>query len=252
MEYIVVKMGGSLLSPHKELVDENVVKGYVGAITGLFKEKMDVPRLVLVVGGGGLSRKYRDISQACGGETEIDQHRIGITATWLNAELIRSLLGEIAFQNVLGVGVYAENRQEAEKMMANDFERWLKGDKPVLVTGGFINGASTDFNAVLLASKIGVDRFYKLTDVDHVYTSDPKKDMSAKPFEDISWVELFRLFDVSFDEPTHAPSAHIPVDLFAARLAHDNQIGCFLADGRDPSAITNIYNNTLKVGTFIH
>jgi uridylate kinase len=253
VEYIVIKLGGSLVSTEEALVNVPLVKSYCSVIYSLYHQKsIDVPRLILVIGGGNISRRYRDAGMACGEDREVDLHRIGMTACWPNAELFRALLSDLTFPNVLGIGVYAENRQEAERMMASDFERWLKGDKQVLVTGGFINGASTDFNAALLASKIGVDRFYKLTDVDSVYTSDPKKDMSAKPLADISWAEFFRLFDVSFDDAEHKPGTHIPVDLFAARLAHENEIGCFLTDGRDADVIKDIYSGTLKGGTFIH
>ncbi len=248
-----MKLGGSLASTAESLVNVPLVKGYCNNIRELYAHQDEhTPRLILVVGCGNIARQYRDAGIACGEDRDVDLHRIGMTAGWPTAELFRALIDEVAYQNVLGIGVYAENRQEAEKMMANDFERWLKGDKPVLVTGGFINGASTDFNAVLLASKIGVDRFYKLTDVDHVYTSDPKSDLNAKPLDQISWMELFRLFDVSFDDPQHKPGTHIPVDLFAARLAYENQIGCFLSDGRDPETIKDIFKGSLKVGTLIH
>lgn len=253
MEYVVVKLGGSLISKPEELINVQLVKGYCDAINTLYHDANETtPRLVLEIGCGNIARLYRDAGEACGDKKDVDLHRIGMTAGWPNAELFRALLSDYSFPNVLGIGVYAENRKEAEKLMADDFEKWLKGDKPVLVSGGFINGASTDFNAVLLASKIGVDRFYKLTDVDHVYTGDPKSDMTAIPLEDISWEELFRLFDVSFDDPTHKPGGHIPVDLFAAKLAHENEIGCFLADGRDPQVLKDIFAGTFKVGTFIH
>lgn len=253
MEYIVVKLGGSLISTQESLINVPLVKSYCNNIYSIYKNaKTELPRLILVAGGGDIARQYRDAAKACGEDRDVDLHRVGMTAIWANAELMRGLLSDIAFQNVLGVGVYAENRPEAEKMMANDFERWLKGDKPVLVLGGFINGTSTDFNAVLLASKIGIDRFYKLFDIDHVYTSDPKKDISAKPIPDMSWSEFFRLFDVSVDDPQHKPGTHIPVDLFAARLAFENRIGCFLADGRNADVIKEIFAGTFKVGTFIH
>lgn len=253
MEYIVIKLGGSLVSTEESLINIPLVKAYCSTIYSLYKKRTrELPRLVLVVGCGTIARQYRDAGIACGEDRDIDLHRIGMTAGWPNAELFRALLSDITFPNVLGIGVYAENRQAAERLMASDFERWLKGDKNVLVAGGFINGASTDFNAVLLASKIGVDRFYKLTDVDRVYTSDPKKDMSAEPLSDLSWPELFRLFDVSFDDPEHKPGTHIPVDLFAARLAYENQIGCFLSDGRDAQVVTEIFDGTLKAGTLIH
>lgn len=252
-DYTVVKLGGSILSPREGMLDKALVAGYVKKIRMYYASTAEKKtRLVLVVGGGNVSRIYRDFADSCGEDNEVDLHRIGITATWVNAELIRSLLDDLSYKRILGVGVYAEDQKEAEKLMAKDFEEWLSGEKPILVAGGFINGASTDFNAVLLASKIGVDRFFKLTDVDHVYDKDPRDNESAKPLEQVSWDEFFRLFDVSLEKPEHKPGAHVPVDLFAAKLAHENKIGCFLSDGRDPAAISEVLDKGTRDGTFIH
>jgi len=253
MDYAVIKLGGSVISPRKELLNTEIVRGYLEEIRKFYAgDRAGKPRLVLVVGGGNISRVYRDFADSCGEDNDVDRHRIGITTTWVNAELMRSLLGEIAFERVLGVGVYAENQKEAEKSMAKDFEAWLGSDIPVLVSGGFINGASTDLNAVLIASKIGTDRIFKLTDVDHVYSSDPRVDEEAKPLDSLSWTELFRLFDATLENPQHTPGGHIPVDLLAARLALENKIGCFLTDGREAGKISDILEEKEIPGTFIH
>ena len=252
-DYTIVKLGGSLLSPKEGLLDESLIAGYVKNIRMYYSGPEEKKRrMILVVGGGNMSRLYRDLASSCGENSEVDLHRIGMTATWMNAELIRSLMDDLAYKRILGVGIYAENQKEAEKLMADEFDRWLAGEKPILVSGGFINGVSSDFNAALLASKIGVDRFFKFTDVDHVYDKDPRKDETAKPLEDISWDEFFRLFDASLENPEHKPSANIPVDLFAAKLAHENGIGCFLSEGTDPSAITEVLEKGTREGTFIH
>lgn len=252
MEYAVLKLGGSLISPKDTPVDTAMVTAFVKELLQFYSSGEGKPRLVLVVGGGYLSRMYRDAADACGESSDVDRHRIGITTTWVNAELIRSLLDDVAFQRVLGVGVYAENQKEAEKLMANDFEAWLGSDVPVLVSGGFINGASTDFNAMLLASKIGVEKICKLTNVDYVYTSDPKENEEAEPVKDLSWDEMLRLFDASFENPEHRPGAHIPVDLLAAKLAKENGISCMLTDGRDPKILGELLEGQECEGTFIH
>jgi uridylate kinase len=252
-EYIVVKLGGSIVSPRGELLNKQLVDEYVKNIRMYYAGPTEKKsRMILVVGGGSICRTYRDFATSSGEDSDKDLHKIGITATWMNAELIRSLLDDLSYENILGVGVYAEGQKEAERLLAKDFEKWLSGDKQVIVAGGFIIGASTDFNAVLLASKIGVDRIFKLTDVDHVYSTDPRENETAEPLTDISWNEFFRLFDVSLENPEHAPGMHIPVDLFAAKLAHENGIGCFLSNGTDPSAITEILNKGTREGTFIH
>lgn len=252
MEYLVVKLGGSLLSPNKQIIDEKVVSDYVKNIRAVLTKEVKGLRMILVVGGGHASRVYRDTALRCGEDSEVDQHRIGITATWINAELFRSLLDDLAFKRVLGVGVYAENRKEGEDRVAEDFQKWLSSDKPLLVSGGFVNGASTDFNTVLLASKIGVDRVYKLTNVDYVYSGDPSKGKHFEEIKDISWDEYLRLFSDSLDINEHKPSAHVPVDFLAVQLAKENGISCFLTSGKDPSVFLDIAKEKKIEGTFLH
>ena len=136
--------------------------------------------------------------------------------------------------------------------MAKDFEHWLGSDTPVLVAGGFIYDASTDFNAVLLASKIGVHSLYKFSDVDYIYSGDPRDEKHVKPIADMSWVEYLRLFDASFDNVVHKPGQHVPVDLMAAKLAHENEISLTFTDGRDPSVMTKVLDGREIEGTRIH
>jgi len=252
MKYVVVKLGGSLVSPRGKVLDKDLILDYVTTIRKFFeKENEKGKRLILVVGGGDSSRVYREVALECGEDSEVDQHRIGITATWLNAELLRSLLDDLCYKRVLGVGVYAENQKDGEARIADDFQRWLSSNKPVLISGGFVNGASTDFNAILLASKIGVERVYKLTDVDYVYTSDPDEGRKAKPLKAISWNEYFRLFGDSMDNVVHKPGQHVPVDMLAARLAIENGIGCQIVNGRDAGVLKNIFVGRKLEGTVI-
>ncbi|MEA3357693.1 MAG: hypothetical protein U9Q67_04655 [Patescibacteria group bacterium] len=255
MEYVVVKLGGSLVSPVKKVVDMKLVDDYVKKIRKLVSMK-DSPRLILVIGGGNTSRMYRDVSEYCKEDSEVDKHRVGITATWLNAELVRSLLDDVSFRRVLGVGVYADDRAEGESRVAKDFESWLSGDKAVLVSGGFINGASTDLNAILLASKIGVEQVFKLTDIDYVYTSDPDKDAKAKKMENFSWDEYFRIFDSTLEKSgqklKHDPGQHIPVDLLAARLASENNVSVHVVKGDNSDILEDIFADKPVKGSFIH
>ena len=264
-EYLIIKLGGSLVSGKTGVLNSKLVKAYVDEIKKCVvsdnsKDNPNSQRLVLTVGGGGLSRTYRDVALECGEDSSDDQHRIGIVTTWLNAELLRSLLSDFSYKRVLGVGVYAQGSKEGEDNIAKDFQSWLSGKEPVIVGGGFITGASSDYNSVLLASKIGVERFYKLTDVDHVYSVDPKTNPNAKKLIDISWGEYIELIkgengEISKsadEEEAHKPGQHVPIDLHAAELAEKNNISCVILDGRSASVIGDICGAKKLEGTVIH
>lgn len=251
MEYVILKLGGSLVSPKGKFIDEKMVLSYVDKIRGQFGDAGET-RLVVVTGGGNTSRQYRDAADACEEDSEEDRHRIGITATWLNAEFLRAVLSDVAYEEVLGVGVYAKNAPLGEELIASTFEKWLKTDHRVLIAGGFITGVSTDFNAMVLAQKLGVEKVYKLTDVDFVYSEDPKKNSSAEPIKDISWESYFKLFGVDPSEAKHGAGAHLPIDFRAAKLAMDSEIGCVVVDGSDAGVVDSIAGGKPVSGTLIH
>lgn len=251
MEYVVIKIGGSMISPPKDHVHEGLLCKYANVLLRIFSGNEIDKRLILIVGGGNTSRVYRDLAVKCGEDCDEDKHRIGIAATWLNAELMRALLSSVSYHRPLGVGVYAKDKEQGEKWVAHDFESWLAGDRPILLGGGFITGASTDMNAFLLASKLGLSKIYKLTNVDHVYSKDPSLP-GAQPLSRLSWDQYFDMFDVKKGTSLHAPGAHLPVDLYASELARDKQITCVFASGEDPEIISRIFEEKPITGTIIH
>lgn len=251
IDYKIIKIGGSLISPKDSDIDRGIISSYIKIIREVYsKDAANNIKLILVVGGGSTSRIYRDAALKLGEDSATDQHRIGITATWLNAELIRSLIDDLSYRRVLGVGVYAENKQEGEDRISHEFEEWLSKDIPILVSGGFVNGASTDFNAILLAAKIGVDRIYKLTNIDYVYTADPKKDKNAQPITDQSWKEYLNMF--GSEGIGHSPGAHMPIDLLGAKLARESRVSCTFADGHEIQNFRNILIGKEIPGTYLH
>jgi uridylate kinase len=251
INYKIIKIGGSLISPKGGGVDRQLIGSYIKIIREVYRKAgSEKLKLLLVIGGGSTSRIYREGALKLGEDSVTDQHRIGITATWLNSEFMRSLIDDISYRRVLGVGVYAENRKEGEDRIANEFQEWLSGDIPVLISGGFVTGASTDLNAILLAAKIGVDQIYKLTNIDFVYNKDPREDNHAEPIEDISWQQYLETF--AREGIKHEPSAHIPIDLKGAKLAKDKKVSCVFADGRNLDNFRNILLGKEITGTFLH
>jgi uridylate kinase len=259
MRYMVIKIGGSLLSPKDSVADEVFLRKLVEIIQGIYSNSQNNDlKIVLVVGGGDLSRKYRDIAISVGDRGEIDQHRIGIVATWMNSELLRILLdtGSLVYKRTLGIGVFANSLEAGIEGITSDFNDWKNGDKSILVSGGFVNGASTDLNAFVLASKLETDKVYKLSNIDHVYTDDPSKNPNATPIDDmttslpydLTWDEYLKMFEVD----SHKPGLNVPVDILGAKLAKDNGITLCFMDGRDPSVITNIVSGEEIKCTTIH
>jgi uridylate kinase len=250
MRFLVLKVGGSIISPKNQIADEQFLSKLVDTVKGLYRDgQNDDLKLLLVTGGGNLSRTYRNIALSIGNYKEVDQHRIGIVATWMNAELVRLLLevDSLVFKRTLGIGVFANSLESGISGIESDLIDWKNSDKRILVSGGFVNGASTDLNAIVLASKLGSDIVYKLSDVDHIYTSDIDVDPDAKPIDDLTWNNYLQMFG-----ETHEPGQHVPVDVLGAKLAKDNDISLFLTEGSDPTIINEIITGKKIEGTLIH
>lgn len=248
MDYVVIKIGGSLVSPKPQILDKELLAGYAKSIREFFAGGEKEKRIVFVVGGGYVSRYYRDVAVACGNENTEDVHRVGISATWINAELVRTILSDITYEKTVGVGVYADPSDGGREIVGKEIEKWLAGKAPVLICGGFIKSVSTDYDSILLAEKLGINRIIKLSGVDYVYTKDPNQFQDAEKIEYITWTRYLDMFP---QDKEHAPGAHVPIDVVAAKLAKDKKIGCYFAGGRNPVILLEILQEKSFSGTII-
>jgi uridylate kinase len=145
-------------------------------------------QVVLVVGGGnifrGLSGSERGIERATG-------DYMGMLATVINALALQDALEK------LGVATRVQSAismaQIAESFIRRRAVRHLEKGRVVIFAGGTGNPYfSTDTAAALRANEIGAEVILKATKVDGIYDSDPKKNPSAKRYEQISYLEALQ------------------------------------------------------------
>ena len=107
-----------------------------------------------------------------------------------------------------------------------------------------------DTLSALVATAISADHLILLTDIDHLYSSDPKTDSKAKPIKDINnSTELNKLELV--DQQTTWGTGGIKTKLIAAKIATESGIKVQLADGRDPKTLGDLLNGK-RIGTIFH
>ena len=107
-----------------------------------------------------------------------------------------------------------------------------------------------DTLSALVATAISADQLILLTDIDHLYSSDPKTDSKAKPIKDINnSTELNKLEIV--DQQTTWGTGGIKTKLIAAKIATESGIKVQLADGRDPKTLGDLLNGK-RIGTIFH
>jgi uridylate kinase len=223
----VVSLGGSIVAPNE--VDEAFLKDFVSLIRELLTKEAD-RRFIFVVGGGSPARiwqkAYREISDG-GKDSEADW--IGVMATRLNAQLIRAVFGEWCSQDVI------TDPTKAEPMTGK-----------VLVAAGWKPGFSSDYDATLLAERFGADTVLNLSNIEQVYTDDPRKNPQAKPITKISWADFRALVG---DEWT--PGKNVPFDPIASKHAEQIGLRVICAAGRDLKNLKKILLGEDFLGTTI-
>jgi uridylate kinase len=186
-------------------------------------------RLILVVGGGGPARGYQAAYRHIAEKPEAGaQDWIGIAATRLNGELVRSLFPG-----------------ECREDLVTD-PRGAVFTGRILVAAGWKPGFSSDYDAVFLAEKFGADTVINLSNISKVYTADPKTDPSARPLDRLSW-EDFR--GIVGDEWT--PGKNAPFDPVAARKAAELKMKVIVAAGKDLVSLEAILTDKPFTGTTI-
>lgn len=140
--------------------------------------------VAIVVGGGnfwrGRSNKQMD---------RCTSDYIGMLATTMNALALGDAFKQLGQDVRVQTGV--EMRQIAEFYIKNRADRHL--DKGRVVIFGCGTGSpffSTDTAAALRSAEIDADAVLKATNVDGIYTSDPKKDPEAKFIAKTTYLEV--------------------------------------------------------------
>ena len=116
----------------------------------------------------------------------------------------------------------------------------------ILVAAGWKPGFSTDNDAVLLAEKLGAKTVVNLSNIEKVYTDDPRTNPDAKPLDTISWDDFRKMVG---DEWT--PGKNCPFDPIASKRAASNGISVICAGGKNIENIRNILDDKDFIGTKI-
>lgn len=224
----VLSLGGSLVVPQSG-VDTQFLTDFNQFIRTQISEKNR--RFFIVVGGGSTTRKYQEASRIVRGEKieDIDLDWLGIHATRLNAQLVRTIFRDVADPRVI-----------------KHYEIILKIDQPVAVAAGWKPGWSTDYCAVTLAQDYNIPTVINLTNIDQVYDKDPKKFPDAKPVTAMSWKEYRELAGDKW-----VPGMNLPFDPIASRLADDLGITVKILNGNNLSNLEKALDGDEFFGTVI-
>jgi uridylate kinase len=221
---IIISVGGSLIVPGE--IDTT----FLAEFKALILEYIDKGfRFVIIAGGGKTARKYQDAGNSVTPLSKEDMDWLGIHSTRLNAHLMRSVFVH-----------------EAHPVIITNPHEDVIWKESVLIAAGWRPGCSTDFDAVLLAKNLSVEKMINLSNIDYVYTADPRKDPSATPISSISWDDFKKLIPAEWD-----PGLSSPFDPVATREASKMGMEVAILNGLKLSHLRDYLDGKDFVGTRI-
>ncbi|MBP2298580.1 UMP kinase [Azospirillum picis] len=185
----------------------NRVASEVKAVIGLGVQ------VCLVIGGGNI---FRGVKGAASGMERASADYIGMLATVMNALSMQSALERMGVSTRVQSAIPMST--VCEPYIRRRAVRHMEKGRVVIFAAGTGNPFfTTDTAAALRASEMGCDGLLKGTQVDGVYTADPKKDPTAEHYERLTYMDVLTKELQVMDASAIALSRenHIPILVFS-------------------------------------
>ncbi len=221
---VVVRVGGSVIASPP---DAQIMQRYAKLLGNMKKQGH---QLVVVVGGGSIARDFIKIAKDLG-LGEPDQDEIAISVSRLFAQLLVMKLD-------------ASSSKTIPRSVDEAVESFRTGK--IVVMGGLRPGMTTDAVAAMVAERIAADSLVKVSDVDGVYTKDPKKHPDAEKLDELRFDDLGRLFKSN----THKAGIHQILDPEAVKILQRCRIRMVIVNGFTPENVLLALEGG-EVGTLI-
>ncbi|MBX9819948.1 UMP kinase [Afipia birgiae] len=229
---VVIKVSGEYLAGDQSF---GIHQPTIDRIAGdLIKARELGVEIAVVVGGGNI---FRGVEVSSRGVSRTTGDTMGMLATIMNCLALESALerkGQSA--RVLSAFVMP---QVCELFTRSAAHRYLAEGRIVVLAGGTGNPYfTTDTTAVLRAAEIGAQAVLKATNVDGVYSADPKKDKSAKRFERLSHSQAVEGGYKVMDATAFALARETSLPIIVFSIAEPESIGAVLS-GKGKSTIVS-------------
>jgi uridylate kinase len=190
-------------------------------------------QLCLVVGGGNI---IRGATASREGLDRVSADYMGMLATVINALALQDVLEKIGVNTRVMTAIRMESL--AEPYIRRRAIRHLEKGRLIIFAGGTGNPFfSTDTAGVLRALEVEADVILKATNVDGIYTGDPRKDPAATFIPELSFQEAI-------------VKNYAVMDANAFGLCKANQLPIIVFNINQPGAIARVLQGE-RVGTIV-
>ncbi len=180
-------------------------------------------KICVVIGGGNIFRGAKDCTVGLD-RSQADQ--IGMLATVINAVILKGALDNIGVLSEVMSGLSVPNVcQDYNYLRAIQY---LQNGKVVIFAGGTGNPYfTTDTGAVLRAVEMHCDAVLKSSQIDGVYSADPRQNKKAVKYDKLSYDEVI------------AKNLRV-MDLTAVTLAKDNKLPLVVFSQHEKDFLVNV------------
>lgn len=170
-------------------------------------------RVSVVVGGGNI---FRGVALAAKGADRVTGDHMGMLATVMNAMALKMALIEAGVNAVVLSAIAMPEFCEtfSQRALDNNLDA---GNVVVFAAGTGNPYFTTDTGAALRACEMKADALFKGTQVDGIYSADPKKDPNATRYEAITHDQILEqgLEVMDLSAVTLTKDANIPIIVFS-------------------------------------
>ena len=221
---VVVRIGGSVVgSP----LNPSLISKYVDLLKEL---KQQGHEIVAVVGGGSLAREFIKVAVKLGLD-EVKRDWAAIHVSRLFARLFVLGLGEA------GCGCVPVSVDEAQDCLETG---------KVVVLGGLCPGMTTDSVAALVGKRIEADLLVKGSNVDGIYSKDPKKYSDATKLDALKFDDLTNIFEAD----KHRAGINQIIDPEAIKILQMCRLKTIIVNGFVAENVLSAVNGE-RIGTII-
>ena len=224
---VLLKLSGEgLAGESKTGIDTNVIRELVTQISRVVALGVQV---CIVVGGGNF---FRGAKNATADMDRSVADQVGMLATVMNALALKAALLKKSIKTVIYSGFAVPQACETYQ-----FEKALQdieqGSVIIFAGGTGSPYFTTDTGAALRAIEMHCDVLLKATQVDGVYSDDPRSNPNAERYENISYADVL--------------AKHLNVmDMAAISMAADNKLPVMIFALKEPEALVKAVCGEIK------
>lgn len=220
---VVIKLSGEYFAGEQSFgIDQPTIDRIAGDLIAAQQLGVEV---AVVIGGGNI---FRGVEVSARGVSRPTGDTMGMLATVMNCLALEAAIERRAVPaRTLSAMVMP---QVCELFTRGAAHKYLSEGRIVLLAGGTGNPYfTTDTTAVLRAAEIGAQAVLKATNVDGVYSADPKKDPAATRFERLSHSQAVEGNYKVMDATAFALARETSLPIIVFSIAEPGSIGAILS-----------------------